>query len=91
MKQAKEEAKDEIKKFQADRDAEFKKIEASIMGGSDNLQSLINAKTKKEIEEMNKRVAAQQKQVLLFNPLLFQKAVFLRWLLIWSPAYKTFT
>jgi V-type H+-transporting ATPase subunit G len=64
LKQAKDEAKDEIKAFQADRDTEFKKVEATIMGGSDKLQNEITLKTKKEIEEMNKRVKAERKKVI---------------------------
>ncbi|CBY19474.1 unnamed protein product [Oikopleura dioica] len=64
LKQAKDEAKDEIKAFQADRDADFKKVEATIMGGSDKLQNVITLKTKKEIEEMNKRVKAERKKVI---------------------------
>ena len=34
------------------------------MGGSDKLQNVITLKTKKEIEEMNKRVKAERKKVL---------------------------
>lgn len=33
------------------------------MGGSDKLQNVITLKTKKEIEEMNKRVKAERKKV----------------------------
>ena len=34
------------------------------MGGSDKLQNAITLKTKKEIEEMNKRVKAERKKVI---------------------------
>lgn len=34
------------------------------MGGSDKLQNAITLKTKKEIEEMNKRVKAERKKVV---------------------------
>ena len=43
------------------------------MGGSDKLQNVITLKTKKEIEEMDKRVKAERKKVFLCFQIIFFK------------------
>merc|ERR1712127_18081 len=64
LKQAKEEAKQEIQQFNKEREAQFKAKEAEVMGGRDELQRWIAGETKGQIDEMATRVNEYQDQVI---------------------------
>lgn len=64
LKQAKEEAQDEVEKYRQERDRQFKDFEAKHMGTREGVAAKIDAETKVKIEEMNKMVKAQQELVI---------------------------
>ena len=60
MKQAKEEAQEEIEKYRFDRERQFKDFEAKHMGSREDVASKIDADTKHRINEMNSQVQHQK-------------------------------
>lgn len=70
MKQAKEEAQDEIEKYRKDRERQFREFEAKHMGSREDVAAKIEQDTKIRIDEMNKAVLSQK------EPVSIQKFVF---------------
>lgn len=64
MKQAKEEAKDEIEKYRQEREKQFKEFEAKHMGSKEDVAARIEADAKVKIEEMGKSVAKNKGAVI---------------------------
>ncbi|KAG8311832.1 hypothetical protein J6590_035916 [Homalodisca vitripennis] len=56
LKQAKEEAQEEIEKYRQEREKQFKEFEAKHMGSREDVAARIEADTKVKIEEMNRAV-----------------------------------
>lgn len=65
MKQAKEEAQDEIEKYRKERERQFREFEAKHMGSREDVAAKIEVETKQRIEEMNKAVVNQKQPVSL--------------------------
>lgn len=57
MKQAKEEAQDEIEKYRQEREKQFREFEAKHMGSKEDVAARIEADTKIKTEEMNQTVS----------------------------------
>lgn len=53
LKQAKEEAQDEIERYRQERERQFKEFEAKHMGSKEGVASRIDADTKVKISQMN--------------------------------------
>lgn len=64
LKQAKEEAKDEIEKYRQERERQFKEFEAKHMGSKEDVAARIEADAKIKIEEMGKAVARSKAGVI---------------------------
>lgn len=64
MKQAKEEAQDEIEKYRQERERQFKEFEAKHMGSREDVSARIEAETKQKISEMNTAVQKHKEQVI---------------------------
>nr|CAD7460830.1 unnamed protein product [Timema tahoe] len=64
LKQAKEEAQDEIEKYRQEREKQFKEFEAKHMGSREDVAARIEADTKVKIDEMNKQVTVHKEQVI---------------------------
>lgn len=64
MKQAKEEAQDEIEKYRKDRERQFREFEAKHMGSREDVAAKIEQDTKIRIDEMNKAVLSQKEPVI---------------------------
>ena len=63
LKQAKEEAQDEIEKYRKERERQFREFEAKHMGTREGVASKIDQDTKRRIEDMNKAVHIQKEGV----------------------------
>lgn len=64
LKQAKEEAKDEIEKYRLEREKQFKEFEAKHMGSKEDVAARIEADAKVKIEEMGKSVIKNKAAVI---------------------------
>lgn len=67
MKQAKEEAQEEIEKYRKERERQFREFEAKHMGSREDVAAKIDQDTKQRIEDMNRAVASHKEPVSLFN------------------------
>lgn len=56
MKQAKDEAKEEIEKYRAEREKQFREFEAKKMGSKEDIQTKIDVDTLKKIAEIESQV-----------------------------------
>lgn len=63
LKQAKEEAQDEIEKYRKERERQFREFEAKHMGSREDVAAKIEVDTKRRIEDMNKAVHSQKEPV----------------------------
>lgn len=63
LKQAKEEAQDEIEKYRKEREHQFREFEAKHMGSREDVASKIDVDTKRRIEEMNRAIQSQKEPV----------------------------
>lgn len=63
LKQAKEEAQDEIEKYRKERERQFREFEAKHMGSKEDVAAKIDADTKLRIAEMNRLVQGQKEAV----------------------------
>lgn len=70
LKQAKEEAQDEIEKYRTERERQFRDFEAKHMGSREDVAAKIEQDTKHRIEEMNKAIISQ-KEPVCFSALFF--------------------
>lgn len=66
MKQAKEEAQDEIEKYRKERERQFRDFEAKHMGSKEGVAAKIETDTKQRIEDMNKAIVAQKIPVSIY-------------------------
>lgn len=64
MKQAKEEAQDEIEKYRQEREKQFREFEAKHMGSKEDVAARIEADTKIKTEEMNQTVSMHKDSVV---------------------------
>lgn len=71
MKQAKEEAQDEIEKYRKDRERQFREFEAKHMGSREDVAAKIEQDTKIRIDEMNKAILSQKEPVSNDCPFLY--------------------
>lgn len=69
MKQAKDEAREEIEKYRIEREKQFKEYEAKRMGRKEDVQEKIDANTAKIIEEIEEKVQ-NLKEPVTFNVLM---------------------
>lgn len=63
LKQAKEEAQDEIEKYRKERERQFKEFEMKHMGSREDVAARIDKETNIRIAEMNKAVQAHKEPV----------------------------
>lgn len=63
LKQAKEEAQDEIEKYRKERERQFREFEAKHMGSREGVAAKIDQDTKRRIEDMNRAVQIQKEAV----------------------------
>lgn len=63
LKQAKEEAQDEIEKYRKERERQFREFEAKHMGSREDVASKIDVDTKRRIEDMNRAIQSQKEPV----------------------------
>lgn len=63
LKQAKEEAQDEIEKYRKERERQFREFEAKHMGSREDVASKIEVDTKRRIEDMNRAILSQKEPV----------------------------
>lgn len=63
LKQAKEEALDEIEKYRAERERQFKEFEAKHMGSREDVAAKIDQAAHVRINEMNKLVVQNKEKV----------------------------
>lgn len=63
LKQAKEEAQDEIEKYRKERERQFKEFEAKHMGSREDVASKIDQDTKIRVDDMNKAVSSKKDPV----------------------------
>lgn len=63
MKQAKEEAQDEIEKYRKERERQFREFEAKHMGSREDVAAKIDQDTKQRIEDMNRAVGSHKEPV----------------------------
>lgn len=66
LKQAKEEAQDEIEKYRKERERQFREFEAKHMGSKEDVAAKIDADTKLRIAEMNRLVQGQKEAVSFY-------------------------
>merc|ERR1712179_372982 len=64
MKQAKDEAKQEVLEFKAKREGEFKKKEQEVLGDNSQKEASMQAKTETDIRELEERVAQTESAVI---------------------------
>lgn len=64
LKQAKEEAQDEIEKYRKERERQFSDFEAKHMGSREGVAAKIEEDTKHRINDMNKSIMAQKEPVI---------------------------
>lgn len=72
MKQAKEEAQDEIEKYRKERERQFREFEAKHMGSREDVASKIDVDTKRRIDDMNKAIQSQKEPVSCIKNLYIQ-------------------
>lgn len=65
MKQAKDEAKEEIEKYRAERERQFKEYEAKRMGRKEDIAVKIDENTEKIIADMDAKVAEFREPVCI--------------------------
>lgn len=70
LKQAKEEAQDEIEKYRKERERQFREFEAKHMGSKEDVAAKIEVDTKRRIEEMNKAIISQKEPVSFVEALI---------------------
>lgn len=63
LKQAKEEAQDEIEKYRKERERQFREFEAKHMGSKEDVALKIDNDTKLRIAEMNRLLQGQKESV----------------------------
>lgn len=63
MKQAKDEAKEEIEKYRTEREKQFKEYEAKRMGRKEDIAHKIDENTEKILVEMDKSIAELREPV----------------------------
>lgn len=63
MKQAKEEAQEEIEKYRKERERQFREFEAKHMGSREDVAAKIDQDTKQRIDDMNRAVASHKEPV----------------------------
>lgn len=64
LKQAKEEAQDEIEKYRQEREKQFRRFEAKHMGSKEDVAARIEADTRVKIDEMNKAISVHKDTVM---------------------------
>uniref|UniRef100_A0A1L8DFN2 V-type proton ATPase subunit G n=1 Tax=Nyssomyia neivai TaxID=330878 RepID=A0A1L8DFN2_9DIPT len=64
LKQAKDEATDEIEKYRVEREQQFKDFEQKHVGSREGVAIKIDADTKSKIEEMNRTVINHKESVI---------------------------
>lgn len=64
LKQAKEEAQDEIEKYRLERERQFKEFENKHMGSKEGVAARIDADTKVKICNMNDRLQANRSALI---------------------------
>ena len=64
IKQAKDEAKEEVLKYKKEREAEFKKMEAQILGDKNENEVAMQSKTQDDIFNMGQMVARNEGEVM---------------------------
>jgi len=64
IKQAKDEAKAEVIAYKNERDTSYKQLESKIMGDKEENEASMSKQTVKDIDEMNKMVADNEKAVI---------------------------
>uniref|UniRef100_U5EK77 V-type proton ATPase subunit G n=1 Tax=Corethrella appendiculata TaxID=1370023 RepID=U5EK77_9DIPT len=64
LKQAKDEATDEIEKYRSDREKQFKEFEAKHIGSREGVASKIDADTRNKIDDMNRAVGIRKEPVI---------------------------
>uniref|UniRef100_R4G878 V-type proton ATPase subunit G n=1 Tax=Rhodnius prolixus TaxID=13249 RepID=R4G878_RHOPR len=64
LKQAKEEAQDEIERYKQDREKQFREFEAKHMGSREDVAARIEADTRQKVEEMNRAVNVNKESVI---------------------------
>lgn len=67
LKQAKEEAQDEIEKYRKERERQFREFEAKHMGSREDVASKIDVDTKRRIDDMNRAIQSQKEPVRYTN------------------------
>lgn len=67
MKQAKEEAQEEIEKYRKERERQFREFEAKHMGSREDVAAKIEQDTKIRIHDMSKTVVTQSDKVLAIS------------------------
>lgn len=67
LKQAKEEAQDEIEKYRKERERQFREFEAKHMGSREDVASKIDVDTKRRIDDMNRAIQSQKEPVSYTN------------------------
>lgn len=67
LKQAKEEAQDEIEKYRKERERQFKEFEAKHMGSREDVAARIEKETNLRIAEMNKAVQVHKEPVSIVS------------------------
>uniref|UniRef100_A0A1Q3FPI7 V-type proton ATPase subunit G n=1 Tax=Culex tarsalis TaxID=7177 RepID=A0A1Q3FPI7_CULTA len=65
LKQAKDEATDEIEKYRAEREKQFKEAEVKHIGSREGVSNKIDAETRVRIEEMNRALSTHKEHVIL--------------------------
>lgn len=65
LKQAKDEATDEIEKYRSERERQFKEFEAKHMGSREGVAAKIEVDTKARIEEMNRAIVVEKESVIV--------------------------
>ncbi|XP_065081664.1 V-type proton ATPase subunit G-like [Ochlerotatus camptorhynchus] len=64
LKQAKDEATDEIEKYRGEREKQFKDFEAKHIGSREGVSKKIDADTRVRIDEMNRALTTQKEFVI---------------------------
>lgn len=64
LKQAKDEATDEIERFRSEREKAFKDFEAKHVGSREGVASKIDTETQKRINDMERQVANTKERVI---------------------------
>lgn len=65
LKQAKDEATDEIEKYRGEREKQFKEFEAKHIGSREGVSNKIDAETRVRIDEMGRALTTHKENVIL--------------------------